>query len=1495
MRALLTRLALGALLWLAALGAAQAAEDPEEKVYKQAYSEVKSAFDDTRAKFDAVYGPIKEAQAAITEWRGAVRRAQSKAAIEKIEGMLASGTTLARDEMVRQMLGEDALKALQKLDKITGKTIGLPEPKRMLDLIRDPDDFAKRYGYMYNLSIYERAFRDSSAAKALAQAEAIFEKGGKYLDKAGQLVDFVALFDPNNNAADGPVGRLKSLSAVLTYMQDITGPIPGLDDLVGFYAEAATAFAGALDRLDMKLKEARAGSLCGQLGQLQAELAALDQHIKGGSCALYLTDYGAEATLKPLKVWEHFEYGETFYWRPADGASAYLSRADAATLLGAFRALRASEEPQNAARATPDTFLSRAMVTTRAGRIIAERECRAGADLIASDRFRATLLALGVIDYGDAIAAPSGTRLRPGRTPAAELLGLCLFDPSARNLIFDLVARYRDIAPIRLALVSADWRRPEAPRAPVITVNGTRLVDGKAGTRFDPPAARIFGARTLADLGAPVVVEIRAKGFLPKTVELPLSPAQNYAKIGLTPEPEEEDAAEKAKAEAEARAAAAEQALKEARAAEAQAREEAKAREEAARVQEARAEELAQAAAEAAAQAAAEAAKTGKAPTPVAPTPIPPAPDPVWVATGQPAPTDAAPSTTGEATSSAGQGAETPEPETAPEPEIPQTLPPDPQVAIGTGPGDSAPLGTAPQPGAEEQPAPESTAPPPDSEAAAIAAVGEAAPGLGTQVPLAGLPGQVMLGDQVVVSVNWTEPAPTAASPGTCAPGTPFTECEVEIGNTAASVTVHAADDTEDLVDPGPAPAALTFIWQGSEGVRFDPPSGPSPQTTVRFERPGEAKIWAQILREGTTIAEGSQQIVTVGLPSLALAFDPPGGAKPGAEITARIVTTPPLAEDLFTVTWAEPPSSNRLELDGPGATIRFTGAAEEVIALEARLTTPFWGDEIGTIKGSYSLAGGAIEVTAEAKGPAPQIWDPVAGGLVAAPAGSWLTGQEITLTATFPESPAKAPNWDWTVNPGTTLSNPISQTPTVSRAEPGAIEAEVVAHDADGRELGRGAITLSVAPQIAAMVVPDAGGEVPILSLPETKAGPEAAAKSSAPAPEVAPAPAACAPGQPAAETAASLWKKGLSAVSTGQGAEGLAALEASLDLCPDATRAAQVAALKTHLSAAPAPNAAPNAAPGATPGAAGAACAPGGADYARAAEHWRAGLAAVSGGAPEAGLAELDGALALCPDPTRAAQLAALKTRLAAPAPATAPETAPTRAPSALEAAAAAAQAACAPGGARQEAAQAALGRASRALDDSDLATALGALEEAQSLCPDGEKASLIKELQSVITEVEESRPAPEEGAAPETASPGVLFPGGAAPTPVPVPAPVPTPAPTPTPAPAAGVEGGYSGTITGAPGAMISLTISGGRVEGWVRGSFEGDKISLAFSGPAPGGAFDVPITGKITDSSYHMDWTIGGRITGEARGDRVSGRWTVGSDSESRSGSYQANRE
>ena len=201
-------------------------------------------------------------QEAIDTWRRATTREAQKKGIAGIDDLLDNLNEDAIKKLIETGLGESAVKQLEEIEKTLG--IKLSDHLNLWSLFKK--DPRKAFDYMYNLSASERYFRKSGVFDKLKAAQAYMEKGSAYLKSAGDMVEFVTLFDPTRTDEDAPTASLKRIKGVLEYSKKFTDKIPALGSLIDFYAEACDAFAGALDRLDKKLREARQGALCGQLG-----------------------------------------------------------------------------------------------------------------------------------------------------------------------------------------------------------------------------------------------------------------------------------------------------------------------------------------------------------------------------------------------------------------------------------------------------------------------------------------------------------------------------------------------------------------------------------------------------------------------------------------------------------------------------------------------------------------------------------------------------------------------------------------------------------------------------------------------------------------------------------------------------------------------------------------------------------------------------------------------------------------------------------------------------------------------------------------------------------------------------------------------------------------------------------------------------------------------------------------------------------------------------
>ncbi|MFQ5356557.1 MAG: hypothetical protein ACE5DY_08770, partial [Mariprofundaceae bacterium] len=183
-----------------------------------------------------------------------------------------------------------------------------------------------------------------------------------------------------------------------------------------------------------------------------------------------------------------------------------------------------------------------------------------------------------------------------------------------------------------------------------------------------------------------------------------------------------------------------------------------------------------------------------------------------------------------------------------------------------------------------------------------------------------------------------------------------------------------------------------------------------------------------------------------------------------GEEIRAVVSSSPGIPDKLVYYKWSSPVSSNRMEYNDPASEIGFQCKDAKPFRLQAEATVPFYGDRIAVIEGSIRAKMYKIKIIAKKRGMPKLIWDPVKGGIIEAGPNQYFTGEEIRLSATLRgTAEPRSVRWKWQVNDGVTISNDISQTPTVSRSAAGSINAVVTATDQDKTMLGTGTISLVV------------------------------------------------------------------------------------------------------------------------------------------------------------------------------------------------------------------------------------------------------------------------------------------------------------------------------------------------------------------------------------------------------------------------------------------------
>ena len=353
------------------------------------------------------------------------------------------------------------------------------------------------------------------------------------------------------------------------------------------------------------------------------------------------------------------------------------------------------------------------------------------------------------------------------------------------------------------------------------------------------------------------------------------------------------------------------------------------------------------------------------------------------------------------------------------------------------------------------------------------------------KVKIKGVKGEVFYGSQDFLSASGMglkEPVPIA-SPVDCAtnPESPF--C-VDTSSNATYTPTSRPEIPEDSLHreyeyvPDPdkefetEPSEMEpyrVVWQSEPGLTFDPPEGPGEMTKVTYDRMGEVKVWCELLKniDGAyqTVAESEQVTVNVIPPNISVSYEPANGkAYVGQQVIATLHAKPPVNGKLIDYRWFDPATSNRMELERNGSRISFTVRDTNPVKLKTLARVPVYGDEIGEVESTYTGIPYGVNAWMVQPPNLPRTWDPKAGGLKTIARGSRATGELIALKAELQGGAAPdGVRWKWVVNPGTTISNDISQTPTVSRSEAGSISARVTATTRDGSKLGEAEVTVEV------------------------------------------------------------------------------------------------------------------------------------------------------------------------------------------------------------------------------------------------------------------------------------------------------------------------------------------------------------------------------------------------------------------------------------------------
>ncbi|MEI6243566.1 MAG: hypothetical protein WCQ64_00845, partial [Acidobacteriota bacterium] len=281
--------------------------------------------------------------------------------------------------------------------------------------------------------------------------------------------------------------------------------------------------------------------------------------------------------------------------------------------------------------------------------------------------------------------------------------------------------------------------------------------------------------------------------------------------------------------------------------------------------------------------------------------------------------------------------------------------------------------------------------------------------------------------------------------------------------------------------DGGPAPNNLVYQWQPNPEAKFTPVEGTSPQASVVFTRPGRTKVWVNVLQPAgaakATVAASNQLEVDVVAPTLTLRATP-AQPYPGQDVRVTLDVTPAAAADLLDFRWEHTGAAIN---PGPVPGVRafaFVPKDLSPVAATVFARTRAGGDDAGQATLSVTAREYVVTVTGPIlMGPAPRQWDAASGGLTDV-GRAFQVFQQAGMKVTLAPVPANVPSYRWMVTPdGCTLSNPSSQTPTISCSRPGEFSVMVMATDALGAVLGAGSQDISVAPQ-PPVVAPDAAAK---------------------------------------------------------------------------------------------------------------------------------------------------------------------------------------------------------------------------------------------------------------------------------------------------------------------------------------------------------------------------------------------------------------------------------
>lgn len=413
---------------------------------KKAYQEAKESFENLYSYYSSVKGAIDEAydvmyrfNSGVRTWRNAVSRETQNRGIEEIDKLA--------DDKIEAVI--DALfdKAKEAIGIPEGIEIDIPDSikEKVTEKLRNkfkgyiPPKIKNKLGYMYTLSALDRRLRDGYIYENLEYLKVSFDRGARLLGNFNNAVKFIDTFSPGSTE-DNPVGRLKKVKDFLGMLENLAKPVPLMGTVINNYAKATDSFVTALNNLNEKLKAARQGSLCGQIGVDREIQDFFERTYPREDCLTYLSVHTSEyPLLSPIRAWE----GNRFIFVWFDGNGTMVRGDDFKILYRSFSALKNSYEYSGLA--THNNLYNLIKASHRTNISALSERAKNIHQKIGRYDFGELLKMEGLYrgDYIGQFVGQSGNAYRL-YLDSAEFVGLYLFNSVFRNDVDALYDKYKD-------------------------------------------------------------------------------------------------------------------------------------------------------------------------------------------------------------------------------------------------------------------------------------------------------------------------------------------------------------------------------------------------------------------------------------------------------------------------------------------------------------------------------------------------------------------------------------------------------------------------------------------------------------------------------------------------------------------------------------------------------------------------------------------------------------------------------------------------------------------------------------------------------------------------------------------------------------------------------------------------------------------------------------------------------------------------------------------